>query len=79
MFFNPSLLYIQRHPEGVVKVTFEEVESADMCSATLNNRLYLKRKLYVNTWDGVQKYNIEETEEQRNERIRKWEEFLEGK
>ncbi|RXG69191.1 HIV Tat-specific factor 1-like protein [Armadillidium vulgare] len=68
-----------RHPEGVVKVTFAEVESADMCSATLNNRLYLKRKLYLSTWDGAEKYNIEETEEERNERIRKWEEFLEGK
>lgn len=64
------------HPEGIVKVTFVEVESADMCAATLNKRLYLKRALAVITWDGKEKYKIEETEEEREVRIKKWDEFL---
>jgi len=64
------------NPEGVVKVTFVEVESADMCTATLNRRLYLNRTLSVKTWDGKEKYKIEETEEEREARIKKWNEFL---
>lgn len=47
---------LQLHPEGVVQVTFEEVESADMCVATLNKRLYGGRTLYVTTWDGKEKF-----------------------
>lgn len=66
------------HPEGVVQVTFEEVESADMCVATLNKRLYGGRTLYVTTWDGKEKFKIEETAAEREERIKKWNEFLES-
>uniref|UniRef100_A0A0P4WFG7 17S U2 SnRNP complex component HTATSF1 n=1 Tax=Scylla olivacea TaxID=85551 RepID=A0A0P4WFG7_SCYOL len=65
------------HPEGVVQVTFEEVESADMCVATLHKRMYAGRTLYVTTWDGKEKFKIEETAAEREERIRKWNEFLE--
>ncbi|CAL4214669.1 unnamed protein product, partial [Meganyctiphanes norvegica] len=64
------------NPEGVVKVTFAEVESADMCTATLNKRLYLKRILKVTAWDGKEKFKIDETEEEREARIKKWNEFL---
>merc|ERR1711915_350656 len=64
------------NPEGVLKVTFVEVESADMCVATLNKRLYLSRTLNVTTWDGKEKYKIEETEEEREVRIKKWDEYL---
>lgn len=35
---------------------FQEVEAADMCVATLNNRLYEGRTLQVATWDGKTKY-----------------------
>ncbi|KAG7171281.1 HIV Tat-specific factor 1-like [Homarus americanus] len=45
------------HLEGVVQVTFDEVESADMCVGTLNNRLYNGRTLRVTTWDGKEKFN----------------------
>ncbi|XP_068202166.1 17S U2 SnRNP complex component HTATSF1 [Palaemon carinicauda] len=65
------------HPDGVVQVTFEEVEAADMCAATLNNRLYLGRSLKVSTWDGKEKFKIEETDAQREERLKKWDKFLE--
>lgn len=46
----------QLHPDGVVQVTFEEVESADLCVATLNNRLYCGHTLSVTTWDGKEKF-----------------------
>lgn len=66
------------NPEGVMQITFAEVESADMCTATLNNRLYLKRILNVKTWDGKEKFKIDETEEEREARIKKWDEFLQA-
>ncbi|XP_064109293.1 17S U2 SnRNP complex component HTATSF1-like [Macrobrachium nipponense] len=66
------------HPEGVVQVTFAEVEAADMCAATLNNRLYLGRNLRVSTWDGKEKFRIEETDSQKEERLKKWDKFLES-
>ncbi|XP_042217715.1 HIV Tat-specific factor 1 homolog isoform X2 [Homarus americanus] len=46
------------HLEGVVQVTFDEVESADMCVGTLNNRLYNGRTLRVTTWDGKEKFKF---------------------
>ncbi|XP_071518003.1 17S U2 SnRNP complex component HTATSF1-like isoform X2 [Panulirus ornatus] len=65
------------HPEGIVQVRFEEVEAADMCVATLNRRLYNGRTLQVSTWDGKEKFRIEETEAERQERLKKWSKFLE--
>ncbi|KAK7066632.1 HIV Tat-specific factor 1, partial [Halocaridina rubra] len=66
------------HPDGVMQITFQEVEAADMCVATLNNRLYLGRTLSVTTWDGREKFRVEETKEQREERLKKWDKFLEA-
>ncbi|KAK4299036.1 hypothetical protein Pmani_028655 [Petrolisthes manimaculis] len=68
------------HPAGVVQVMFEEVESADMCVATLNKRLYCGRTLNVTTWDGKEKFRIEETPAEKEARLKKWDQFLvEGK
>nr|XP_045626344.1 HIV Tat-specific factor 1 homolog [Procambarus clarkii]XP_045626345.1 HIV Tat-specific factor 1 homolog [Procambarus clarkii]XP_045626346.1 HIV Tat-specific factor 1 homolog [Procambarus clarkii]XP_045626347.1 HIV Tat-specific factor 1 homolog [Procambarus clarkii]XP_045626348.1 HIV Tat-specific factor 1 homolog [Procambarus clarkii] len=66
------------HPDGVVQVTFEEVEFADMCIATLNRRLYNGRTLHVSVWDGKEKFKIEETEAEREERLKRWSKFLES-
>ncbi|XP_063591125.1 17S U2 SnRNP complex component HTATSF1-like [Penaeus indicus] len=66
------------HPDGVVQVVFQEVEAADMCVATLNNRLYEGRTLQVSTWDGRTKFKIEETEEEKQKRLQKWNQFLES-
>ncbi|KAF2361048.1 RNA recognition motif domain [Trinorchestia longiramus] len=65
-----------RHPEGAVKVMFTEVEAADLCIASMNNRLYNGRKLSVAVWDGLENFRVEETEEEKAERLKKWDEFL---
>lgn len=45
----------------------------------LDGRLYGdKRVLKAFTWDGKTKYKVAETEEEERERLRKWDEFLEG-
>lgn len=37
-----------------------------------------KRVLKAFTWDGKTKYKVAETEEEEKERLKKWDEFLEG-
>ncbi|XP_076048068.1 RRM1_TatSF1_like and RRM2_TatSF1_like domain-containing protein barc [Oratosquilla oratoria] len=64
------------HPDGVIQVAFRDVEAADLCVATLNKRLYSGRILKVATWDGKQRFRVEETEEQKAERLEKWNKFL---
>ncbi|XP_018006860.1 HIV Tat-specific factor 1 homolog [Hyalella azteca] len=71
-----KLELFDRHPEGVVKVTFSEVEAADLCIASMNKRLYNGRTLSVAVWNGVENFKVEETEEEKAERLKKWNEFL---
>ena len=63
----------------MVKVTFREVECADMCVATLNGRMYGNRKISVSTWDGQENFKVEETAEEKTERLKKWEAYLDYK
>ena len=65
--------------EGVVGVTFAEAEEADTCRDALNGRWFACRQLRAETWDGKTKYFVEETEEEYKARLKKWEDFLEGK
>ena len=51
-------IFLQRHSEGVVKVTFKEAESADLCVSSVNNRMYCERRLIAQTWDGKQKFRL---------------------
>ncbi len=69
---------MQRHPEGVGSVAFKDYESADMCVAKMHGRWYGGRKLEVSLWDGVANYQVEETHQEREVRLRQWEEFLEA-
>ena len=69
----------ERNPEGVVGVTFAEAEEADTCRDALNGRWFACRQLRAEAWDGKTKYFVEETEEEYKARLKKWEDFLEGK
>ncbi|BET01243.1 RRM [Nesidiocoris tenuis] len=69
---------IDRHPEGVAQIVFKEAEAADACVQLLNGRWFGQRKIEATTWDGKTKYRIQETEEEIEARIRKWESFLEA-
>ena len=68
---------MQRHPDGVVSVAYKEAEEADLCVTSLHQRWFAKRRILASTWDGKTKYEVEETEQQREERLKKWENFLE--
>ena len=61
----------------MVLVTFKEAEQADVCVEAVNGRWFAKRQLKAETWDGHTKYEIQETDEERAARLKKWEEFLE--
>lgn len=66
------------HPDGVMMVYFKTAESADDCIAALHHRWFSKRRIMATTWDGRTKFEIEESEAEREERLAKWEKFLES-
>ncbi|XP_050392150.2 HIV Tat-specific factor 1 [Patella vulgata] len=65
-----------RHPEGVMSVMYKTPEEADVCIAALNGRWFAKKQILAETWDGKNKYEIQETEEQKAERLKIWDKFL---
>jgi len=67
-----------KHPEGVCQVFFKEPSEADMAVQMLHGRLFGKKVMSVETWDGKSKYKMEESREEETERLRHWEEFLHG-
>ena len=58
-------------------VHFTEAAFADRCVEFMNNRWFAKRRISAETWDGQTKYAVDETEEERDARLKKWEEYLE--
>lgn len=54
MLYN--IFNLQRHPEGVVQITFKEFEAADACVQLLNNRWFCQRQITAEIWDGKTKY-----------------------
>lgn len=73
-----KVVIYDRHPEGVVSVTFAEPEMADECINLMNGRWFAARQLTAETWDGKTRYKIVETEEERQKRLQEWDKFLEG-
>lgn len=65
------------HPEGVAAVTFNEFEDADKCVSLMNGRWFAGRQLSAASWDGRTKFKIEETEEEIEARMKKWDDYLE--
>ena len=60
-------------------MSFKEVEMADTCCQYLNNRIWKNgRAISCETWDGETKYEVEESEEDRQKRIDEWHKFLES-
>ncbi|XP_045197517.1 HIV Tat-specific factor 1-like isoform X2 [Mercenaria mercenaria] len=72
-----KVVVYDRHEDGVVTVHFKEPEEADMCIEHMNQRYFAQRRLLAATWDGQTKYEILETEAEREARLKKWEKFLE--
>lgn len=67
-----------RHPEGVAQITFREPEEADACVSLLNGRWFGQRKITAETWDGKTKYKVAETDAEVQQRLQKWNKFLES-
>ena len=68
----------QRHPDGVVTVTFRQPEEADVCIAAVDRRWFDGRSLVAESWDGRTKFTIKETQEEMEKRLNKWHSFIEG-
>uniref|UniRef100_A0A224YZ49 17S U2 SnRNP complex component HTATSF1 n=1 Tax=Rhipicephalus zambeziensis TaxID=60191 RepID=A0A224YZ49_9ACAR len=73
-----KVVVYDRHPEGVATVTFKEPEEADACISRMNGRWFAQRQLSAETWDGRTRYKIFETEEELEERLKKWDDYLEA-
>ena len=57
-------------------MAFAEFEAADMCVQAMNGRFYGGRQLEVEAWDGIINFQVEETDQEREQRLEKWEKFL---
>lgn len=67
-----------KHPEGVVAVTFAEVMQAEKCVQLLDKQFYAGRVVRAEIWDGKTKYKIKETDEESAQRLEKWHKDIQG-
>ena len=51
-------------------------EEADAVVALFNNRFFGGKQISAFLWDGHTKYKIEETDAERDERLKNWEKFI---
>ena len=59
-----------------MSIAFKEFEAAEVCLEKMNQRWYAGRQLEVSQWDGITNFQVEETGRERDERLKKWEQFL---
>ncbi|KAJ8245247.1 hypothetical protein COCON_G00235450 [Conger conger] len=71
-----KVIIFDRHPDGVASVAFKEPEDADVCQLALNGRWFGGRKLQAELWDGTTDYQVDETNREREERLKGWATFL---
>ncbi len=58
-------------------ISFKDIDMADHCCEYFNNRVWKNgRVITCETWDGVTKYDLGETEEERQKRIDEWHKYL---
>lgn len=65
-----------KHPDGVIAVTFSDTIKAEICIKALDNRYYAGRKVRAELWDGKTRYKIKETDEESQKRLEKWHEDI---
>ena len=66
----------QHHKDGVATVVFKQPEEADACVTAMGGGMVAGRHVTAEIWDGKTKYEVQETEEQREERLKKWDQYL---
>ncbi|EDQ92707.1 uncharacterized protein MONBRDRAFT_35744 [Monosiga brevicollis MX1] len=67
---------MQNNPDGVVMVRYFTDEPLGPAIATLNGRFFAGQKVVAEEWDGKTKYKVEESEEEKEARIKQWDEYL---
>ncbi|CRK96099.1 CLUMA_CG009535, isoform A [Clunio marinus] len=72
-----KVVVYDRHPEGIAQITMGDAEEADLVIQLMNGRFFGQRKLSAEAWDGKIKYKIDESEADKNERLAKWQNYLE--
>lgn len=65
-----------KHPEGVVAVTFATSDRAEACVRALSGLPYAGRLVVAELWDGKTKYKIKETDEEAEQRLKQWHEDI---
>jgi HIV Tat-specific factor 1 len=65
-----------RHPEGIVQINMSTPEEAQAVIDLFNGRFFGGKQIKAHIWDGVTKYHVEETDEERAKREQKWTESL---
>lgn len=73
-----KITVFERSAEGVVAVKFSTLEACVKCIEVMNGRWYDGRRLTAEFYDGVTDFRYRETAEDRLERERKWNEWLEN-
>lgn len=73
-----KVIVFDRHPDGVCSVAFKTAEAASKCKESLNGRWFGGKTVEASIWDGNTDYQIEETDREREERLKKWENFLDS-
>jgi len=72
-----KITIFEQTPEGVVAVKFATTEACIKCIEIMNGRWYDGRRLTAAFYDGYTDFRHKETEEERREREKKWQEWLE--
>lgn len=71
-----SVKVFERNPEGVIAVKFARGYDAEKCIELMHGRWFDGRKLHAEFYDGISDYFVEEKDEDKEARDRKWAEWL---
>lgn len=68
----------EKSPVGAVAVKFDTVHAALKCVKVMDGRWYDERKLEAEFYDGSSDYRYKESESDRKQRDKEWEQWLDG-
>ncbi|KAG4072522.1 hypothetical protein HA402_004611 [Bradysia odoriphaga] len=71
-----KVVIFDRHPEGVAQINMGDAEEADLVVQMMNKRYFGKRQLTAELYDGKTNYKVNETKEEMEKRLSKWDQFL---
>ncbi|XP_055384595.1 HIV Tat-specific factor 1 [Condylostylus longicornis] len=73
-----KVIIYDRHPDGIASISMSCPEEADLVVQLMNRRFYGKRRLVAEIWDGKTRYKIDETTNEKQDRLSNWDKFLDG-